>query len=56
MTSTPRSQLPASSGDVELLERLAVARKDLLSQVAQRIVGQRDYFRGRDLDSYIGAR
>src|SRR5256885_3522717 len=46
MTSTPRSQLPASSGDVELLERLAVARKDLLSQVAQRIVGQRDVLDG----------
>src|SRR5437868_7483196 len=46
MTSTPRSQLPASSGDVELLERLAVARKDLLSQVSQRIVGQREVLDG----------
>src|SRR5256884_8654577 len=46
MTSTPRSPLPAPSGDVELLERLAAARTDLLSQVAQRIVGQRDVLDG----------
>src|SRR6266404_2705244 len=46
MTSTPRSQRPASSGDVELLERLADARRDLLSQVGQRIVGQRDVLDG----------
>src|SRR5712675_2728647 len=46
MTSTPRSQLPASSGDVELLERLAGARKDLLTQVSQRIVGQREVLDG----------
>src|SRR2546423_14774997 len=46
MTSTPRSQLPASSGDVELLERLADARKDLLAQVSQRIVGQREVLVG----------
>src|SRR6266545_3507170 len=46
MTSTPRSPLPAPSGDVELLERLAGARKDLLAQVGQRIVGQRDVLDG----------
>src|SRR5690349_14301817 len=46
MTSTPRSHVPASSGDVELLERLASARKDLLAQVGQRIVGQRDVLDG----------
>ena len=46
MTSTPRSHVPASSGDVELLERLASARKDLLTQVGQRIVGQRDVLDG----------
>src|SRR5881392_2891443 len=46
MTSTPRSPLPAPSGDVELLERLAAARTDLLAQVAQRIVGQRDVLDG----------
>src|SRR2546422_3963244 len=46
MTSTPRSQRPASSGDVELLERLAGAHRDLLSQVGQRIVGQREVLDG----------
>src|SRR5213075_3181219 len=46
MTSTPRSPLPAPSGDVELLERLAVARRDLLAQGGQRIVGQRDVLDG----------
>src|SRR5213596_500532 len=46
MTSTPRSPLPAPSGDVELLERLADARKDLLAQVGQRIVGQREVLDG----------
>src|SRR5213594_3260423 len=46
MTSTPRSHLPASSGDVELLERLAAARRDLLAQVGQRIVGQREVLDG----------
>ncbi len=46
MTSTPRSPLPAPSGDVELLERLAGARKDLLAQVSQRIVGQREVLDG----------
>ena len=33
-------------GDLELLERLAVARKDLLAQVARRIVGQQDTLDG----------
>jgi len=42
----PRSHLPASSGDVELLERLADARRDLLAQVGQRIVGQREVLDG----------
>src|SRR5213592_4283226 len=46
MTSTPRSQRPASSGDVELLERLAGAHRDLLEQVGQRIVGQREVLNG----------
>src|SRR5882762_6150707 len=46
MTTTPRSHLPASSGDVELLERLADARRDLLAQVGQRIVGQREVLDG----------
>src|SRR5204862_348508 len=40
MTTAPRSPLPAPSGDVELLERLAAARADLLGQVGRRIVGQ----------------
>src|SRR5499426_650198 len=34
------------SGDVELLERPAAARKDLLAQVGQRIVGQHDVVDG----------
>jgi len=34
------------SGDVELLERLATARADLLLQVGHRIVGQRDVLDG----------
>ena len=46
MTSTPRSHVPASSGDVELLERLADARKELLAQVGQRIVGQKEVLDG----------
>ena len=33
-------------GDVELLERLATARADLLSQIARRIVGQQDVLDG----------
>jgi MoxR-like ATPase len=35
-----------SGGDVELLERLAAARADLLTQVGHRIVGQRDVLDG----------
>src|SRR5260370_32523126 len=46
MTTAPRSPLPAPSGDVELLERLASARSDLLGQVGKRIVGQRDVLDG----------
>src|SRR5258708_17531649 len=46
MTSTPRSPLPAPSGDIELLERLAGARRDLLAHVGQRIVGQKDVLDG----------
>src|SRR2546422_10005197 len=41
----PRPSSPVS-GDVELLERLAAARRDLLAQVGQRIVGQRDVLDG----------
>jgi len=36
----PRPPSPSPSGDVELLERLAAARADLLGQVGRRIVGQ----------------
>src|SRR2546423_6579378 len=46
MTSAPRSPLPVPSGDIELLERLADARRDLLAQVGQRIVGQREVLDG----------
>src|SRR5438094_7481565 len=40
--------LPASrsGGDLELLERLAGARRDLLAQVGRRIVGQREVLDG----------
>src|SRR5437667_271565 len=41
----PRPSAP-SQGDVELLERLAAARADLLAQVARRIVGQKDVLDG----------
>src|SRR2546425_199488 len=41
----PRPSAP-SKGDVELLERLAAARADLLAQVARRIVGQKDVLDG----------
>src|SRR5437879_987488 len=41
----PRPSAP-SSGDVELLERLADARRELLAQVGQRIVGQREVLDG----------
>src|SRR5712675_3134448 len=48
MTTTPRPHSPATppQGDVELLERLARARADLLAQVGRRIVGQRDVLDG----------
>src|SRR3979409_1372066 len=44
MTTSPRPHPPAAPphGDVELLERLAAARTDLVAQVGRRIVGQRD--------------
>src|SRR2546428_683942 len=41
----PRPSAP-SKGDVELLERLAAARADLLAPVARRIVGQKDVLDG----------
>src|SRR5947208_1710681 len=41
----PRPPSPVR-GDVELLERLAAARRDLLAQVGRRIVGQRDVLDG----------
>jgi MoxR-like ATPase len=41
----PRPSSPAA-GDVELLERLATARADLLRQVGLRIVGQQDVLDG----------
>jgi MoxR-like ATPase len=46
--TAPRSPLPTSSphGDVELLERLAGARRDLMAQVSRRIVGQKDVLDG----------
>ena len=47
MSRTPSPQPPAPAvGDVELLERLARARKDLLEQVSHRIVGQHDTLDG----------
>ena len=49
MTPNPSSlPLPSSppQGDVELLERLARARADLLAQVGRRIVGQKDVLDG----------
>ena len=49
MTPNPSSlPLPSSppQGDVELLERLARARADLLTQVGRRIVGQKDVLDG----------
>jgi MoxR-like ATPase len=41
----PRPSSPVS-GDVELLERLAAARREILSQVGHRIVGQREVLDG----------
>jgi len=47
MTPHPVPQpSPPASGDLELLERLAAARQDILSQVGRRIVGQRDVLDG----------
>jgi MoxR-like ATPase len=49
MPPNPSSVSPPASppqGDVELLERLARARTDLLAQVGRRIVGQRDVLDG----------
>jgi MoxR-like ATPase len=48
MASSPAhrpTSVPAQ-GDLELLERLAAARGDLLAQVAQKIVGQQDILEG----------
>ena len=45
MTTTPRPHAPAD-GDVELLERLARARADVLAQVGHRIIGQKDVLDG----------
>ncbi|MGH9259595.1 MAG: AAA family ATPase [Acidimicrobiales bacterium] len=42
----PRPSSPPAGGDLELLERLAAARADLLAQVGRRIVGQRDVLDG----------
>jgi len=53
MTSAPRSPHPAPSGDVELLERLADARRDLLEQVGQRIIGQRDVLDGHPHGDFL---
>src|SRR6185295_6992465 len=46
MTVNPSRPSSPASGDVELLERLSSARADLLAQVGQRIVGQRDVLDG----------
>ena len=46
MTTTPRPRTLEQAGDVELLERLASARRSLLEHVGQRIVGQRDVVDG----------
>src|SRR3990172_6334216 len=49
--TTPRPHATSPpQGDLELLERLAGARRDLLTQVSQRIVGQKDV-----LDGILGA-
>jgi MoxR-like ATPase len=45
MTTTPRPRAPAG-GDIELLERLAEARRALLERVSQRIVGQQAVVEG----------
>jgi MoxR-like ATPase len=51
MAATPSPRPPAAAasaphGDVELLERLAAARTDLLAKVGQRIIGQKDVLDG----------
>ena len=46
MPPHPHAPTPPSLGDVELLERLASARKDLLAQVSRRIVGQSEVLDG----------
>jgi MoxR-like ATPase len=46
MTATPPIPSSPSAGDVELLERLATARADLLAQVGRRIVGQQEVLDG----------
>jgi len=48
MAANPSLPSPASrpQGDVELLERLASARADLIEQVSRRIIGQRDALDG----------
>ncbi len=49
MTANPASRPPLPAplqGDLELLERLATARTDLLAQVGRRIIGQQDTLDG----------
>ena len=50
MSTMPQSPIPnpqsPAHGDVELLERLATARRDLLAQVGRRIVGQTEVLDG----------
>src|SRR5574341_669688 len=45
MPTIPHPTSPAV-GDVELLERLAAARRDLMAQVGRRIIGQTDVLDG----------
>src|SRR5213595_3914357 len=44
--SSPPHPASRTSGDLELLERLAAARRDLLAHVGRRIVGQKDILDG----------
>src|SRR5690348_9397365 len=48
MPTPPHPHVPTSQspGDIELLERLSAARKDLLAQVSRRIVGQTEVLDG----------
>jgi MoxR-like ATPase len=46
MPLNPSHPSSPPQGDVELLERLATARADLLAQVSRRIVGQREVLEG----------